>query len=63
MALSAARDTPAYESHTTIRSYPVKASTKIYGGSMVALNAGYLVPGSTAAGLLCVGSRLGHRRQ
>lgn len=37
-------------------SYPVAASTKIYHGGMVALNAsGYLVPGSNTAGLAVVG--------
>ena len=36
-------------------SYPVKASTTIYQGALVALNAGYAVPGSAAASLTCVG--------
>jgi hypothetical protein len=36
-------------------SYPVKASTKIYQGSLVVLNAGFAAPGSTATGLIAVG--------
>jgi len=36
-------------------SYPVKASTTIYQGSLVALNAGYAVPASAATSLTAVG--------
>jgi len=35
--------------------YPVKATTTIYQGALVALNAGYAVPGSAASSLTCVG--------
>lgn len=55
MALSAARATPHYLTEEVSRSYPVKASTTIYQGGLVALNAGYLVPASTATGLIVVG--------
>lgn len=53
-ALTSDRDTPYREG----KSYgdPVAASTTIFGGSLVALNAtGFLVPGSTATGLIARG--------
>lgn len=37
---------------------PVKGSTKIYAGSIVALNAGYAVPASSALGLVATGKAL-----
>lgn len=36
-------------------SIPVKALTKIYAGSIVAVEAGYAIPGTIATGLWCVG--------
>jgi hypothetical protein len=40
----------------TILGYPVAASTSIYGGALVALNAsGYAVPSSATAALKCIG--------
>lgn len=55
MALTANRNTPAFLP-SPLRSYPVAASTKIYAGSLVALNSsGYLVPGSVATTLTAVG--------
>ena len=35
--------------------FPQKASTTIYQGSLVALNAGYAAPGATATGLIVAG--------
>lgn len=35
--------------------FPVKASTKIYKGSLVVINAGYAQPGATATGLIAIG--------
>lgn len=35
--------------------FPAKANTTIYRGSLVALEAGYVVPGHTATGLVAVG--------
>lgn len=53
-ALTKDRATPAQLGD--IQAYPVKASTTIYGGSIVCLDAtGQAVPGSTATGLTCVG--------
>lgn len=37
---------------------PVKGSTKIYAGSIVALNAGYAAPASSALGLVAIGKAL-----
>lgn len=54
MALTSDRDTPRKESE--LRSFPVAASTKIFAGALVALNAsGFLVPGATATTLKAVG--------
>lgn len=39
----------------TIVSYRVKGTTKIYKGSLVALNGGYAAPGATATGRIAVG--------
>lgn len=36
-------------------SYPAKAATKVYAGSMVVLDAGVAAPGRTATGLIAVG--------
>lgn len=53
-ALSANRDTK--ERASTLFSFPVAASTKIYQGSLVAINAsGLAVPASTSTTLKCVG--------
>ncbi len=56
-ALTAARDTPRLggEAVPAMLAIPVKASTKIYAGSLVAINAGYAVPASAAQGLIVVG--------
>lgn len=56
MALSAARNTPEWAPNTTIRSYPQKASTTIYAGSLVVLDTSLQAkPGVSATGLLVVG--------
>lgn len=56
MALSAERNTPqGADVQRSPLNFPVKASTKIYKGSLVVLNAGYAAPGSTATGLIAVG--------
>jgi hypothetical protein len=55
MALSAERDTPKYAPSSTLRNYPVKGSTTIYKGGLVALSAGYLVPVSSTTGLIATG--------
>ena len=53
-ALSANRNTK--ERENALFSFPVAASTKIYQGSLVAINAsGYAVPASTSTTLKCVG--------
>jgi hypothetical protein len=52
-ALTADRNTK--ERADKMFSFPVKAATKIFAGSIVALNAGKAVPGSTAVGLVAVG--------
>ena len=52
-ALTQARNTP--ERRGDILAFPVGAASKGYAGSMVVLNAGYAVPGSTATGLIAVG--------
>jgi len=57
-ALTAVRDTPEFAPRTTIATYPVAASVKIYAGALVALNAGYLQPAATATGLQVVGQSL-----
>jgi hypothetical protein len=54
-ALTTERDTKHRE-HSRLRSLPVAASTTIYAGSLVCVNAaGYAVPGSTATTLQAVG--------
>jgi hypothetical protein len=54
MALSADRNTPARSGD--IREFPVAASTTIYGGGMVAINAsGWAVPAATSTTLKVVG--------
>ena len=53
-ALTANRNTPMKGRQQ--QSYPVEASTHIYKGSLVGLDAsGYLVPMSATTGLICVG--------
>lgn len=53
-ALTTDRDTPARSGAERV--FPVAASTTIYAGAIVAMNAsGYAVPGSTATGLKPVG--------
>lgn len=53
-ALTADRNTPARDS--TLFSFPVAASTRIYQGSIVCVNAsGLAVPGATSTTLKCVG--------
>lgn len=52
-ALSTARNTP--ERAGEVFGFPVKGSTTVYQGSLVALNAGYAAPGATATGRIAVG--------
>jgi len=52
-ALAKDRNTPEREGQRY--SAAVKAATKIFAGSLVCLNAGYAVPGSTALGLIALG--------
>lgn len=56
-ALSAPRSTKALvgDPLPPLVDYPQKGSTTIYQGSLVVLAAGYLKPGVTGTGLLCVG--------
>lgn len=58
-ALSTGRLTPQMGAGTTVVPnklfLPIKAATTIYAGSLVALQAGYLVPASSATGLTAVG--------
>lgn len=56
MALSAKRNTKqkAY-TQTAALAWPVKGTTKIHQGSLVALNGGYAAPGATATGRIAVG--------
>jgi hypothetical protein len=53
MALTQERDTPERSGDFAV--HPVAANRKIYAGALVALNAGYAAPGSTATGLVAVG--------
>lgn len=53
MALSFARNTP--ERDGEVFDFPVKGSTTVYQGSLVALNAGYAAPGAAATGRVAVG--------
>ncbi len=56
MALSAERSTiQAADVQRAPNSWLVKASTKIYKGSLVVLSAGYAKPGAAAASLVAVG--------
>lgn len=52
-ALAADRNTPEREG--SIRVFDVAASTRIFIGALVVLNAGNAAPGSTATGLVAVG--------
>lgn len=52
-ALAQDRNTPRREGGTF--SFPVAAATKVYGGALVVLNAGYAQGGSTALNLVAVG--------
>jgi hypothetical protein len=55
-ALSAIRDTEKLDSSlNTLHGFPQKAATKLWFGALAVLNAGYLAPGTTATGLVCVG--------
>lgn len=55
-ALAAARNTKRMLSaHDQTLAFKVKASTKIYKGSIVVANAGYAAPATTATGLICLG--------
>lgn len=55
-ALSAIRDTKKLDSSlATLHGFPQKAATKLWGGALAVLDAGYLAPGRTAASLVCVG--------
>jgi hypothetical protein len=57
-ALTAERNTPRLGDEgavTAILKLPMKASTKIYKGSLVVIDAGYAAPGRTATGLIAVG--------
>lgn len=56
-ALTAARNTVKLgdEAVPVLMSIPVKASTKIYAGSLVAVNAGYAVPVSASTALKIIG--------
>lgn len=51
--LSQERNTPAR--HPGRWSYPVAANVKIFAGALVAIEAGYLVPGKVAVGLIAQG--------
>lgn len=61
-ALTAERLTPQFAGSsgpTPAKLYlPVKGSTKIYAGSIVALNAGYAAPAASGLGLVAVGKAL-----
>ena len=52
-ALAAERNTPQLTEG--LYGQPVKASTKIYKGSLVVANAGYAAPGTAATGLVALG--------
>ena len=52
-SLTAPRNTP--DRMGDEYAFPVKADTTIFKGSLVALEAGYAVPGHTATGLIVVG--------
>jgi hypothetical protein len=55
-ALTSARNTPEMADGGRVAVYPVEANTKIYLGSMVALNAaGNAAPAATATGLKAIG--------
>lgn len=58
-ALAAERNTPQMaDVQRAPLSWPVKGSTTIYKGSLVALNAGYAAPGATATSRIAVGRAL-----
>ena len=52
-ALAAERNTPQFSDG--LYGQPVKASVKIYKGSLVVDNAGYAAPGTAATGLIALG--------
>jgi len=55
-ALSAIRDTTKLDSSlSTLHGFKQKGATKLWFGALSVLQAGYLAPGSTATGLVCVG--------
>jgi hypothetical protein len=59
-ALTQDRHTPMREGDLALR--PMAASTEIFAGSLVMLNAsGYLVPGATATGQTCAGRAEEHK--
>jgi hypothetical protein len=59
MALSAARNTPArVVPWATTEEYGMAASTTIYAGGLVMLDAGFAKPGATAVGKFAVGRAL-----
>lgn len=58
MALTAARANTVRLGDSAvidILKLPVKANTKVYGGSFVVIDAGYAAPGRTATGLIAAG--------
>ncbi len=56
-ALSADRNTKKRKGPAE---FPVKASIRIYQGSLVVLDAGYLAPARTATGLIAAGMAMAH---
>lgn len=52
-ALAKDRDTPRRDGR--VNKFPLDAGVKIYAGALVALDAGYAVPGDEATGLIAVG--------
>lgn len=54
-ALTTARKKQRFGDISLLQNQPVKASTKIFDGSIVVLDAGYLAPGRTATGLIAHG--------
>lgn len=52
-SLTSDRNTPERTGESF--AFPAKANTTIFRGSLVALEAGYVVPGHTATGLVAVG--------
>jgi hypothetical protein len=60
MALSNNRDVRRMGDNVTVDLWavPMKASTKVYQGSLCVIDAGYLAPGRTATGLIACGVSL-----